>query len=370
MPESDAAHWLQRIRGLRPKNPIRLLNVCGGHERSIGLAGLRALMPDGITLIPGPGCPVCICPAEDILAAIELAALSDVILVAFGDMLRVPANAAKGAVQTLVEARASGADVRAIASPQDGVAIARANPQQRVVFFVAGFETTAAPVAAMLEEGVPDNLSLLLSARRTWPAVATLLDTQEAGFEGLIAPGHVATIMGAEEWRFVVERYGMPTAVAGFSAGSILAGLYSVLRQIIEERPFLDNCYPAFVRAHGNLHAQACLAAHFDNFDGAWRGIGVIAGSGFALKPRWAGHDARNLLADRLAGVKRRIGDMPPGCDCAKVVMGRLSPVQCRLYGRACTPRTPVGPCMVSDEGACRIWWASGQRPEAAAHPP
>ena len=185
---------------------------------------------------------------------------------------------------------------------------------------------------------------------------------QEPGFDALIAPGHVATVMGSEEWRFVVERHGMPTAVAGFTSASILAALYSVLHQIIEAAPFLDNCYPEVVRAEGNQRAQSCLAEQFDEIDGAWRGIGVIAGSGFGLKSRWARHDARLLFPDCLAGVKRRVGEMPPGCDCARVVMGRLSPSQCRLYGRACTPRTPVGPCMVSDEGACRIWWANGQR--------
>ncbi len=362
----DAAAWLERIRALTLPHPVRVLNVCGGHERTIGMAGLRGVLPDNVVLIPGPGCPVCICPEEDILSAIQLALVPGVIFVAFGDMLRVPANVAKSEIRSLVEARAQGADVRPIASPADAVAIARANPNRQVAFFVAGFETTAAPVAAMLHEGLPDNLSLLLSARRTWPAVALLLNSEAAGFEGLIAPGHVATIMGPEEWRFVVDRHGIPTAIAGFTAGSILAALYSVLRQIAEKRPFLDNCYSAFVRPAGNRRAQDCLADQFDDIDAAWRGIGTIPASGFALKPHWAGHDARLLFPNHLEGVRRRVGDMPPGCDCARVVMGRISPVECRLYGKACTPRTPVGPCMVSDEGACRIWWANGQRPDTA----
>jgi hydrogenase expression/formation protein HypD len=359
---AEAARWLERIHALDLPHPVRVLNVCGGHERSIGMAGLRGVIPDRLELIPGPGCPVCVCPEEDILAAIQLAAGAGVILVAFGDMLRVPASVARGELRSLAEARARGADVRAVASPQDAVAIARAHPLRQVVFFVAGFETTAAPIAATLAEGLPDNLGLLLSLRRTWPAVATLLESEQAGFEGLVAPGHVATVMGADEWRFVVDRHAMPTAVAGFTSDSILAALYSVLRQIIEARPFLDNCYPEVVKAAGNLRARTCLAEQFDEMDGAWRGIGVIAKSGFDLKPQWARHDARRLFPDCLEGVKRRVGEMPPGCDCARVVMGRLSPLQCRLYGRACTPRTPVGPCMVSDEGACRIWWANGRR--------
>jgi hydrogenase expression/formation protein HypD len=368
---SEAALWLERIHALAPDRTVRILNVCGGHERTIGMAGIRGVLPDNIELIPGPGCPVCICPEEDILAAIQLSTNANVILVAFGDMLRVPANVARGELHSLVEARARGADVRAVASPLDAVSIARANPGRQVVFFVAGFETTAAPVAAMLSEGLPDNLSLLLSARRTWPAVAMLLESEQPGFEGLIAPGHVATVMGAEEWRFVVDRHGMPAAVAGFTPVSILEALHSVLRQIVENRPFLDNCYKTFVRNSGNMAARACLAEQFDDIDGAWRGIGTIAASGFVLKPKWARHDARLLFPDCLDGVKRRVGEMPPGCDCARVVMGRISPLDCRLYGRACTPRTPVGPCMVSDEGACHIWWTHGRRsdPSHAASP-
>lgn len=359
---SEAADWLARIHALKLRGVVRVLNVCGGHERSIGLAGLRSVLPANVELIPGPGCPVCVCPEEDILASIQLAGRPGTILVAFGDMLRVPANVARGELRTLAEAGASGADVRAIASPAEAVAIARANPARQVVFFVAGFETTAAPVAAMIQEGLPDNLSLLMAARRTWPAVALLLNVDRPGFEGLIAPGHVATIMGAEEWRFVVEEHGIPTAVAGFTAASILAGLYSVLCQIAETRVALENCYGEFVRPGGNRTAQACLAAHFDDVDGTWRGIGTIAASGFGLQPRWSSHDARQLFPDCLEGARRRVGDMPPGCDCASVVMGRIAPIDCRLYGRACTPRAPVGPCMVSDEGACRIWWASGRR--------
>jgi hydrogenase expression/formation protein HypD len=362
----DAAAWLDRIRALKIREPVRVLNVCGGHERSISMAGIRGVLPEMIELIPGPGCPVCVCPEEDILAAIALAAEPDMIVVAFGDMLRVPANVAKAEVRSLAEARTLGADIRAIASPQEAIAVARENPARPVVFFVAGFETTAAPIAAMLAEKLPDNISLLLSARRTWPAVAMLLSAEQAAFEGLIAPGHVATIMGAEEWRFVPQQYGIPTAVAGFTAASVLVALHAVLEQVIAGSPKLNNSYPEFVRANGNLRAKTCMGEQFDDTDANWRGIGNIAQSGFSLKPHLAAHDARQAFASSVKVAKSRVGDMPPGCDCAGVVMGRLKPLECRLYGKACTPRTPVGPCMVSDEGACRIWWASGQRQDAA----
>ena len=367
---TEARTWLDRIRDLPLTERVRILNVCGGHERSIAMAGLRGALPKQIELIPGPGCPVCVCPEEDVYAAIRMALEEPVILVAFGDMLRVPVNVPKREPRSLEQARAAGADVRPIASPVEAVAIAAAHPQQTVVFFAAGFETTMAPVAAMLAAGVPDNLLLLLSGRRTWPAVAMLLETGQAGFEALVAPGHVSTVMGPAEWNFVVQQHGLPAAVAGFSAESLLAGFYSVLRQHLESRPFLDNCYPEVVRADGNLTARRLLDQVFDVVDANWRGIGVIPRSGYGLSPAYARHDARQRLADTTAGDRKRAGEMPPGCDCARVVLGRIYPNQCRLYGRGCNPRHPIGPCMVSDEGACRIWWASGVRePEPLSEP-
>lgn len=357
---TDARKWLERIRALPLDGGVRVMNVCGGHERSVTLSGMRSALPAAIEIIPGPGCPVCVCPEEDIYQAIQLALRDRVILVAFGDMLRVPVNVAKGAVRSLAEARAAGADVRPIASPAEARAIAAQNPGHQVVFFAAGFETTTAPVAAMLVEGVPDNLSVLLSGRLTWPAVAMLLDSGDVGFDCLIAPGHVATVMGPEEWDFVPSRHGIPAAVAGFNTDSLLAATYSVLRQHLEGRAFLDNCYQGVVRPGGNPDARAQLQRAMLVTDANWRGIGEISASGFAIHPDYARHDARLRFPDYGADERRRAGQMPPGCDCARVVLGRIYPNQCRLYGTACTPRTPIGPCMVSDEGACRIWLSGG----------
>ncbi len=236
-----------------------------------------------------------------------------------------------------------------------------------MVFFAAGFETTLAPVASLLVQGVPDNLSFLLSGRLTWPAVAMLLESGTPGFDALIAPGHVATVMGPEEWEFVVERHGLPAAVAGFTPESLLAASYSVLRQLIEGRRFLDNCYAEVVRPGGNPSARAQLDQAMQVMDANWRGIGVIPKSGFALQPAYAEHDARRRYPTTQDEHRRRAGQMPPGCDCAQVVLGKIYPDQCRLFGSACTPRTPVGPCMVSDEGACRIWWGGGMRPRKAS---
>ncbi len=359
----SAEQWLEALRDLGVDEPVRIMNVCGGHERSIALAGLRTAIPENIELVPGPGCPVCICPEEDVFEAIQLALNEDIVLVAFGDMLRVPVNVPKREPRSLEQAKAAGADIRPIASPTEVVHIASENPDKPVVFFAAGFETTTAPVAAMLAEGAPDNLFVLLSGRLTWPAVAMLLESEAPGFDALIAPGHVSTVMGAEEWEFVVKKHDIPAAVAGFRpADTLLQAMYSVLRQLRDGRHFLDNCYPEVVRPGGNVEARRQLNKVMKVVDANWRGVGIIPKSGYQLRERYAKHDARLAFPSYADDSRKRVGEMPPGCDCARVVLGKIYPNQCRLYGLACTPRKPIGPCMVSDEGACRIWWASGYR--------
>lgn len=357
---TSAKTWLERIRALPLPPKVRIMNVCGGHERAISMAGLRGALPPNIELIPGPGCPVCICPEEDVYEAIQLALHEDVTLVAFGDMLRVPVNVPRREIRSLDRAKAAGADIRPIASPLEAVTVARESPDRPIVFFAAGFETTTAPVASMLVAGVPDNLFVLLSGRLTWPAVAMLLESETPGFDALIAPGHVATVMGPEEWEFVVDKHGLPAAVAGFTPESLLAAMYSTLRQLLEGRRFLDNCYPQVVRPGGNPTARHHLQKTLDVVDANWRGVGTIPASGYALKPHLAARDARQAFPAHADAARKRAGEMPPGCDCARVVLGKIYPNQCRIYGLACTPRNPIGPCMVSDEGACRIWWSSG----------
>jgi len=364
---TTAAHWLDRIHALPHNGRVKIMNVCGGHERSITMAGLRKALPAYIELVPGPGCPVCICPEEDVFEAIQLALNEDIILVAFGDMLRVPVNVKKTRARTMEQARAQGADIRPIASPTEAVSIAGANPEKPVVFFAAGFETTTAPVAAMMVEGVPENLSVLLSGRLTWPAVAMLLESGTPGFDALVAPGHVATVMGPEEWEFVVDKHNIPAAVAGFGTDSLLAAMYSTLRQLNEGRYFLDNCYPQLVRAGGNPSAQAHLNTAMNVVDANWRGVGVIPASGYMLDKAYSKHDARKLFPSYAEDARKRAGEMPPGCDCAQVVLGKIYPNECKLFGAACKPRNPIGPCMVSDEGACRIWWSGGMREAVTA---
>ena len=367
---TKGSEWIDRIKSLQLPRKIKILNVCGGHERTINHAGLRTAIPDTVELIPGPGCPVCICPEEDVYEAIQLALQEPVILVAFGDMLRVPVNVPKRQPRSLEQAKAAGADIRPIASPTEAVQIALSNPDENIIFFAAGFETTMAPVAAMLAEGAPENLFVLMSGRCTWPAVAMLLESGRPGFDALIAPGHVATIMGPEEWEFVPERHKIPSAVAGFEPGSLLAAIYSVLKQFVDGAARLDNCYPEVVRPGGNPGAKRYLQQVMRISDANWRGIGIIPESGFALTAEYEAFDARLHFPSYADAARRRVGEMPPGCDCAQVVLGKIYPDNCRLYGLACTPRHPIGPCMVSDEGACRLWWASGVRENASPDRP
>lgn len=361
-----AEDWVRAVRAVAPGRRLRVLNVCGGHERTISLSGMRDVLPDTVELIPGPGCPVCVCPEEDIHLAIRIAAEPGVTLVAFGDMLRVPANVPKGQPRSLEAARAAGADVVPIASPAEAWRLAETHPDRTIVFFAAGFETTMAPVAAAISQGVPENLSLLISGRRTWPVVKLLLGGGDVGFEALIAPGHVATVMGSQEWRFVSADHGLPTAVAGFTAEHLLAALVEVLEQHARQAPALANRYPEAVRPDGNPTGRTVLEQVFVIEDAPWRGIGVVPASGYTLRD--SAHDARVRFAHLVQTDRKHAGAMPPGCRCADVVLGRTAPTGCPLYGTACTPSDPVGPCMVSDEGACHIWWASGKR--RAAHPP
>ena len=290
----------------------------------------------------------------------------DIILLAYGDMLRVPVNVPRARARTLEAARTQGADVRPVASPIEAARIARENPDSAGGLFRRRLRNDhGTDCRACCVEGVPDNLFILLSGRLTWPAVAMLLNSDDRSFDALVAPGHVATIMGPEEWDFVVSLHDIPAAVAGFTTESLLAAMYSTLRQLIEGRRFLDNCYPEVVRPGGNRLAQQHLHQVMDVCDANWRGIGVIPYSGFVLNETCHAHDARLQFPSYADDARRRAGEMPPGCDCAKVVLGRIYPNECRLFGTACQPRHPIGPCMVSDEGACRIWWSGGMREPA-----
>ena len=349
-----ASAALDALRRKPPGRPVRIMNVCGSHERAVSELGLRRSLPSQVKLIPGPGCPVCVCPEEDLAAAIALALTPSVRLAVFGDLLRVPLSNAGGGPRSLAECRDAGGRLSVVSSPSEAREIAKRNPAERVVFFSAGFETTTAPLAACIIEGLPDNMSLLLSHKRTSPAVRLLLEGGEVGFDALIAPGHVSAMTGSEEWRFVPLEFGVPTAVCGFYDLSLVGGI-AILCQLVEAgRAELENLYGQVVRPGGNQRAKAAIGEVFEVCDAVWRGVGTIKESGYRLAPGYAHLDARRRF-DIVPAPSA--GAMPAGCSCHHVVMGRMDPAVCPLFGAACTPQSPVGPCMVSAEGACNIWF-------------
>lgn len=349
--------WAERFRHLlerlRPPRPVRIVHVCGTHEITIAQHGLRSLLPETVEVLEGPGCPVCVTSTQDLDCALQIAERG-AILCTFGDMTRVP-----GSRMTLEEARAEGADVRVVLSAADAVEIARRNPGKPVVFFAVGFETTAPGTAAVLLDNPPDNFFVLASHKLIPPALAALLSEQPQEIAAFLAPGHVSTVIGARAYREIAARFRVPIVVAGFEPLDVLYGIALVLRQLWEGRAEVENAYPRSVTEEGNLRAQELLRRVFRVGSALWRGIGEIPDSGLHLREEFAGHDAK-----REFGVEGELGEeKPPGCRCAEVLMARAVPTDCPLYATACTPLTPVGPCMVGAEGACNIWYRYAGRP-------
>jgi len=353
-----AASNLKKIQSQTFDRDIRILNVCGGHERTISDAGLRSLLPEQLKLIPGPGCPICVCPAETINHAISLSNNKHNIVACFGDMINVPANNKKSEVQSLKEAKASGNNIAAVSSPAEVIKLALANSDKTIIFFVAGFETTMAPIAAMLDQinhSSINNVKFLISGKKTWPIVSSLLNNNDHNLDGIIAPGHVATIMGEDEWKFIPAEFKVASAISGFTIDSMLSSIHAILSQIKNKSPSLENHYQETVTHQGNPTAQKLIKKYFNTGDSMWRGIGNIKNSGFTLKSEYQ-HINAELLIENLT-QKTHKSDTPSGCDCPKVTMGQLTPTDCILFNKACTPSNPIGACMVSDEGACQIWW-------------
>jgi hydrogenase expression/formation protein HypD len=334
------AHRLARqVRG----RPLNLMHVCGTHENAITRHGLRGLLPAGVRVIAGPGCPVCVCPPEDIQTAAELALRPGVTVATFGDMVRVPGEL------SLEEARARGGDVRIVMGAAGAVRLARDDPDREVVLFAVGFETTACTVAAAALADPPPNLSLLVSHRRIPPALAGLLALPDVALDGFLLPGHVLTVTGLAAYDGLARRAGIPAVVAGFEPGDVMLGLVHLARLAGRGETF--NAYPRAVRPGGNPAALRALDAAFVHEDARWRGVGSFPASGYRLRPELAALDARirfGLPADR------ELPDHSAGCRCGEVMVGRLEPEDCPLFDRGCSPATPRGPCMVSAEGTCR----------------
>ncbi|MCX8204906.1 MAG: hydrogenase formation protein HypD [Candidatus Nezhaarchaeota archaeon] len=339
-----------REASLRVKE-VKIMHVCGTHEQVISQHGIRSLLPANVKVIAGPGCPVCVVPAREVDEAIKLALEHKVVLATFGDMYRVP-----GSEFSLAEARALGGDVRVVYSISDAVKIAEESPSRQVAFFSIGFETTAPTTASMLIEGVPRNFSVLVSHRLIPPAMELLMGVSEVYFDGFICPGHVATIIGTRPFKIFPEFYRMPTVIAGFEPLDVLLAVKHIVDQVEAGVARLVNEYRRLVREDGNVKAQRLMEEVFEVCDARWRGIGRVPSSGLRLKEKYGEHDARLRFNVKVEGSR----DLKPGCSCHLVLIGKLAPPECPLFAKACTPRAPQGPCMVSSEGTCNIWYRYG----------
>ena len=337
---ADAIHLLA------PRDPVKIVHVCGTHEIAITRNGLRRLLPETVRVLEGPGCPVCVTPAADIETAIRVAE-QGAIVCTFGDMVRVA-----GYKRSLDSARAAGSDVRTVLSIDEAVHIA-AQSAREVVFFAVGFETTAPMTAAIALESPPANFSLLVSHKVIPPAMSALLQLPGTAIDGFLAPGHVSTIIGVRGYEAAMGASRMPVVIGGFEPLDILYAGALLLRQIRDGRPSVENGYPRAVATRGNETAQRLLEEVFEPCDAAWRGIGTIPGSGYRLRPSYASLDARARF--RIADVEGVADD--GACRCADVLTARAVPSDCPLFGKRCTPLAPVGPCMVGSEGACSIWF-------------
>jgi hydrogenase expression/formation protein HypD len=334
--------------------PIKIMEVCGGHTHSIFKYGLESLLPPTVELVHGPGCPVCIMPKGRLDDAIAIAQQPHVILTTFGDVMRVP-----GSQQSLLQAKAEGADIRMVYSPLDALKLARENPEREVVFFAIGFETTAPSTALTVlqakREGIT-NFSLFCNHVLVVPALEALLSNPDLQLDGFIGPGHVSMVIGARPYQVIAERYGKPVTIAGFEPLDILQSLWMVLRQLAEDRCEVENQYTRLVNHDGNAVALDALAQVFtvrEQFE--WRGLGDIPASGFKMHPNYAQFDAEakfTLPHQRVADHK--------ACACGEILQGVKKPWECKVFGTACTPEHPIGACMVSSEGACAAYYKYG----------
>ena len=328
-----------------------IMEICGGQTHSIVRFGLDELLPDHIRLVHGPGCPVCVTPADFIDQAIELFERKpDAIVCTFGDMLRVP-----GSRESLASSRARGQDVRIVYSPLDAVELARKNPQREVVFLAVGFETTAPAAALAVSRAQADsipNFSLLISHVLVPPAIEALLSDASNQVQGFLAAGHVCTVMGLEEYAPLAKRFQVPIVVTGFEPLDILQGIYLCVRQLEQGQHFVENQYSRSVRREGNRSAVSLLREVFEVVSCSWRGLGEIPQSGLALRTKYAAFDARKRFGLVAAGS---VDD--PRCISGEVLRGVKRPGECAAFGTACTPESPLGAPMVSSEGACAAYY-------------
>lgn len=333
----------------------KIMEVCGGHTHAIYKYGIDDLLPPNVELVHGPGCPVCVIPMGRVDDGIALAREPGVIFTCFGDMMRVP-----GSQETLLDAKAGGADVRMVYSPLDALRIARNEPERQVVFFAIGFETTAPSTALTLKrakaESVP-NLSVMCSHVTIVPPLRALLESPDLRLDGFVGPGHVATVVGARPFHFIAAEYRKPVVISGFEPLDVLQSIHMILRQLAEGRSEVENQYKRVVPYDGNPRALEVLAEVFElrpHFE--WRGLGFISQSALKLSETYADFDAERRFS--VPGV--RVAD-PKACQCGEVLKGVIKPWECKVFGTACTPEHAIGTCMVSPEGACAAYYNYGR---------
>jgi hydrogenase expression/formation protein HypD len=340
---------IERIRE-RDTGDIAIMEFCGGHTVAIFRSGIRSVMPPQVRMLSGPGCPVCVTSNADLDRAVALAKTPGVILTTYGDMLKVP-----GSRESLMQVRAQGYQVEIVYSTLDALKLAAAHPDREIVFFAIGFETTApAAAAAVLQAQAKDirNFSICSVMKLTIPGAKALLAMGEVKVDGVIGPGHVSSIIGSDAWRFLPEEYGIPVAISGFEPLDLLAGTDAIMHMHETKRPALVNTYSRVVKPEGNRKAWGAVEQVFTLAEASWRGFGSIPESGLLLREEFAAFDA-----DRRFDVKVEESAEHPACRCGEVLRGVLTPPECSVFGSACTPESPLGPCMVSSEGSCAAYY-------------
>ena len=341
---------IETIHRLAPADGANIMEVCGTHTMAIARSGFRSVMPQGVKLLSGPGCPVCVTANHEIDTAIALSRCPNTIITTFGDMIRVP-----GSTSSLLKEKAAGADVRVVYSPLDALRVARENPASTVVFLGVGFETTTPLVAAAIKraatEGL-DNFCIFCAHKNVPNTLDVLVNDPQVRIDALILPGHVSTIIGVEPYRFLADKYGIPGVITGFEPVDVLQGIAMILQQLHDGRASIEIAYARGVMPQGNPTAVALMNEIFETCDANWRGLGMIPNSGYKLRPAFARFDAVERLQPQVEPTKE-----PKGCSCGTILRGAMTPEECKLFGRACTPEHPVGPCMVSSEGSCAAYY-------------
>ena len=323
--------------------PVKIMEVCGSHTAAIAKSGIRSLLSDRISLVSGPGCPVCVTPSSYIDKLISLSEQENTCIVTFGDLLRVP-----GSRKSLNRAKGEGADIRMVYSPADMIELAKESPQKNFVFAAVGFETTTPVYALLLETLCNENITnvKLLTSLKTMPEAVEWLCRNDCGIDGFLAPGHVCAITGSEAFENVAETYHIPFAVAGFDAKELILAIYGLIRMIETGDNTVKNFYPSVVAKEGNITAQAKMDFYFRKTDAVWRGMGMIADSGRILKQEFSDYDAGS------DGLQEDI-KLNEACCCSQILMGKMEPKDCPLFRTVCNPQNPQGACMVSEEGSC-----------------